>query len=48
MGIISGGLLEKGRKLHGGYIFGGYGTITTPSPGVYAVGAILADLILAV
>ena len=32
----------------GGYKFGGYGTIATPSPGVYAVGAILADLILAV
>ena len=28
------------------YKFGGYGTIATP-PGVYAVGAILADLILA-
>ena len=32
----------------GGYKFGRYGTIATPSPGVYAVGAILADLILAV
>ena len=40
-----GGLLEKGI---GGYKFGGYGTITTPSPGVYVVDAILADLILAV
>ena len=27
------------------YKFGGYGTITTPSLGVYAVGAILTDLL---
>ena len=40
--IIFGGFLEKAI---GGYKFGGYGTIATPSPGV---GAILADLILAV
>ena len=32
----------------GGYKFGGYSTIATAFPGVYAVGAILADLILAV
>ena len=32
----------------GGYKFGGYGTIATPSPGVYAVGEILVDLILVV
>jgi hypothetical protein len=44
-GIIFGGLLEKGRKLQLVDIFGGYSTIATPSPGV---GAILADLILAV
>ena len=42
-GIMFGGLLEKGKNA-----FGGYGTIATPSPVVYAVGAILADLILAV
>jgi hypothetical protein len=30
------------------YKFGGYGTIATPSLGVYAVGVILVDLILAV
>ena len=47
-----GGLLEKGRKLQLADInlavTGSRGTIATPSPGVYAVGAILADLILAV
>ena len=49
MGIIFGGLLEKGKKIAiGGYKFGGYATIATPSPGVYVVGTILADLILAV
>ena len=49
MGIIFRRLLEKGKKIAiGGYKFGGYGTIATPSMGVYAVGAILADLILAV
>ena len=37
-----------GKSAIGGYEFGGYGTIATPSPGVYAVSAILADLILAV
>ena len=42
-----GGLLEKGRKLQLA-VTGSWGTITAPSPGVYAVGAILADLILAV
>ena len=36
------------KRAIGGYKFGSYGTIATPSPGVYAVGAILADLILAV
>ena len=34
-----GGVVEKGAL--GGYKFSGYGTITTPSLGVYAVGAIL-------
>ena len=44
-----GGLLEKGRKLQlAGYKFGNYGTIVTPSPGVYVVGAILVGLILVV
>ena len=43
-----GGLLEKKKITIGGYKFGGYGTIATPSSGVYAVGTILADLILAV
>ena len=32
----------------GGYKFGGYSTIATPSLGVYTVGTILADLILVV
>ena len=49
-GYIS-GLLEKERKLQLADInlavTGSRGTIATP-PGVYAVGAILADLILAV
>ena len=46
-GIIFGGLIAGKRKkiAIGGYKFGDYGTIATPSPGV---GAILADLILAV
>ena len=40
---------RKRKKIAiGGYKFGSYGMIATPSPGVYAVGAILADLILAV
>ena len=44
-----GRLLEKKKKSAiGGYKFGDYGTIATPSSGVYAVGAILADLILVV
>ena len=44
-----GGLLEKKKKIAlGGYKFGGYSMIATPSPGVYAVGTILADLTLAV
>ena len=39
-------IARKRKKIAiGGYKFGGYGTIATPSPGV---GAILADLILAV
>ena len=39
-------IAQKRKKIAiGGYKFGGYGTIATPSPGV---GAILADLILAV
>ena len=43
-------IARKRKKIAiGGYKFGGYvRTIATPSPGVYAVGAILADLILAV
>ena len=47
-----GRLLEKGRKLQlvdiNLAVTGSRGTIATPSLGVYAVGAILADLILAV
>ena len=43
-----GGLLEKGKKFQLADINLVYGTIAMPSPGVYAVGAILADLILAV
>ena len=47
-----GGLLEKGRKLQLADInlavTGSRGTIAMPSPGVYAVGTILADLMLAV
>ena len=39
---------KKKKIAFGGYKFGGYGTIATPSSGVYAVGAILADLILVV
>ena len=39
-------IARKRKKIAiGGYKFGGYGTISTPSPGI---GAILADLILAV
>ena len=42
-----GGLLEKERKLQLADInlavTGSQGTIATPSPGVYAVGTILAD-----
>ena len=49
VGILFGGLLEKGRKLQLAdinlAITGSRGTITTPSPRVYAI---LADLILAV
>ena len=42
-------IARKRKKIaFGGYKFGGYDTIATPSPGVYAVGAILADLMLAV
>ena len=42
-------IARKRKKIAiGGYKFGGYSTIATPSPGVYVVGAILADLILAV
>ena len=42
-------IARKGKKITiGGYKSGGYGMIATPSLGVYAVGAILADLILAV
>ena len=42
-------IARKKKKIAiGGYKFGGYSTIATPSLGVYAVGAILADLILAV
>ena len=41
-GIMFCGLLEKGKIAIGGYQFSGYGTIATPSPGVYVVGAILA------
>ena len=42
-------IARKRKKIAiGGYKFGGCGTIATPSPGVYAVGAILADLILVV
>ena len=42
-------IARKGKKIAiGGYIFAGYGTPATPSLGVYVVGAILADLILAV
>ena len=38
-------IAPKRKKIAiGGYKFGGYGTIATPSPGI---GAILADLILA-
>jgi hypothetical protein len=48
-GIYVWWIARKRKKIAiGGYKFGGYGTIATPSPGVYAVGAILADLILAV
>ena len=48
MGMF-GGLLQNGRKLHVNLVVtGSRGTIATPSPGVYAVGAILADLMLAV
>ena len=36
---------KRKKTAIGGYKFGSYGTIATPSPGV---GAILADLILAV
>ena len=44
-----GGLLEKGRKLQLADInLAVTCTIAAPSPGVYVVGAILADLILAV
>ena len=47
-----GGLLENGRKLQLEDIYlavtGSQSTIATPSLGVYAVGAILADLIVAV
>ena len=44
-----GGLLEKKKKFAiGRYKFGSYSMIATPSPGVYAVGTILADLTLAV
>ena len=39
-------IARKRKKIAiGGYKFGGYGTIATPSPGI---GTILADLILAV
>ena len=39
-------IARKRKKIAiGGYKFGGYGTITTPSPRVYAI---LVDLILAV
>ena len=42
-------IARKRKKIAiGRYKFGSYGTITTPSSEVYAVGAILADLILAV
>ena len=42
-------IARKRKKIAiGGYKFGGYGTIAMPSLGVYAVGAILEDLILAV
>ena len=42
-------IARKTKKIGiGGYKFGGYGTIAMPSLGVYAVGAILVDLILAV
>ena len=42
-------IARKKKKIAiGGYKFGGYGTIATPSSGVYAVGAILADVLLAV
>ena len=37
-------IVRKRKKI----AIGGYSTIATPSPGVYAVGAILVDLILAV
>ena len=46
-----GGLLENGKLQLADInlaVTGSRGTIATPSPGVYAVGAILADLILAV
>ena len=42
-------IARKRKKIAiGGYKFGGFGTIATPSLGVYAVGAMLADLILVV
>ena len=45
-------MFEKGRKLQLADInlavTGSQGTIATPSPGVYTVGAIFEDLILAV
>ena len=42
-------IVRKRNKITiGGYKFGGYSTIAKPPLGVYAVGAILEDLILAV
>ena len=42
-------IARKRKKIAiGGYKFGGYGMIATPSLGVYVVGAILVDLTLVV
>ena len=42
-------IARKRKKIAiGGYKIGGYNTIAMPPPGVYAVGAILVDLILEV
>ena len=42
-------IARKRKKIAiGRYKFGSYCTIATPSPGVYAIDAISADLILAV